>query len=218
MNDSWHKNVKSKNREEIVRAGKSLLFERTLLNVSVKDVCELAGVSRVTYYKHFNSLDELIFEVQMDVLQEMTQYIQSGDVPESSGKARVEHMLYAWVEYAQKYKDQMKYIIFFDLYYEAYQSNEELKRKYEDFVREERSNHCLGIAIRAGIEDGSLRGSLDPVKTGHYIFQTMMGLLQRMSITTAVPEDVEFYSEITNSVVKMVMNSIEARNGGNNCR
>jgi AcrR family transcriptional regulator len=73
MSETWHEKVKNINREEIIAAGKELFLKHNFLNVNIKEVCALAGTSRVTFYKYFNTIDELIFEVQIDILNNMTQ-------------------------------------------------------------------------------------------------------------------------------------------------
>lgn len=210
MVDSWHQNVKNKNREEIIAAGKELFLKYNFFNVNIKDVCTLAGISRVTFYKHFKTIDELIFEVQMDILKNMTQFLNGKDKCEASGKERIQRMLYGWIDFAKNHKDQMKFIVLFDLYYEAYDSNEELKSKYENFIIEGKNQIVLNEAIIKGIKDKSLREDIDPIKTGYYIFQTIMGLLQRMSYTKLpINNDTVTFDDIAVSVVEMILNSIK---------
>lgn len=214
MSDSWHQNIKNKNREEIIAAAKKLFLEYNFLNVNIKDVCELAGISRVTFYKNFKSLDELIFEVQMSILIHMDSFIRDSDDNGISGIERIRKMLYAWVEFAKKYKDEMKYIILFDLYFEAYDSNSELKTRFESFIRVDSSNASFSSAISAGIEDGSLKRELHPIKTGYFIYQTVMGLLERMS-SSKIPVNSEVivtYDDIVIPVIEMIISSIKGDN------
>lgn len=214
MRDSWHKSVKNKNRDEIIAAGRELFLKYNFLNVNVKDICTLAGISRVTFYKHFKSIDELIFEVQIDILNNMVDFIVSRDNNGATGIERLKMMLYGWIDFAKEFKDQMKFIILFDLYYESYDSNEELKLKYENFISEESHKDFLNSAIVKGIKDNSLRADLDPIKTGYYIFQTIMGVLQRMSCTILPSSDGDVtFDDITELVVEMIINSVKGEAG-----
>lgn len=212
MSDSWHEKLRNKNREEIILAGKELFLKSNFLNVNIKDVCNLAGISRVTFYKHFKSIDELIFEVQIDILNNMTRFISDRDSLNATGRERIETMLYAWIEFGKLNKSYIKFIILFDLYYESFEKNAELKSQYENFVSTSKNKDFFNSAISVGIKDGSLRSDLDTVKTGYYIFQTIMGLLQRMSYTMLpVKEDeVITFDDITKSVVEMIMKSIKS--------
>jgi len=134
MSDTWHKNKKNKNREDIIIAGRNLFLKNNFINVNIKDICNLAGVSRVTFYKHFKSIDELIFEVQIDILNNMTDFIISRDDVKASGIERLKMVLNAWVDFAKEYKEQMKFIVLFDLYYDA---NEKVNCMYEKFISQE---------------------------------------------------------------------------------
>ncbi|MDS0526134.1 TetR/AcrR family transcriptional regulator [Clostridium sp. SHJSY1] len=208
MGDSWHGDLRSKNREEIFLAGKKLFLEHNFLNVNIKDICNLAGISRVTFYKNFKTIDDLIFEVQIDILNSMTQFIKDKDEVNFNGIERLKIMLYSWVDYAKKYKKEMKFIILFDLYYEEYDSNKELQEKYEEFIIKESNNFIIPV-INIGKEDGSLKNDLNSIKTGYYIFNTMIGLLQRMSYSKFRIENGIKFDDITTPVVEMIIDSIK---------
>ncbi|OPJ59712.1 hypothetical protein CLORY_31600 [Clostridium oryzae] len=68
----------------------------------------------------------------------------------------------------------------------------------------------LESTIKKGIKDKSFRGDLDSLKTGYYIFQTIMGLLQRMSYTSLPNSDEAVtFDDITTAVIEMIINSIK---------
>ncbi|MEK5237373.1 TetR/AcrR family transcriptional regulator [Paenibacillus sp. FSL L8-0470] len=182
MTENWHQNLRNKNREELIAAAKELFMKQSFLKVNIKDVCRVAGVSRVTYYKHFQSIDELIFEVQMEILQSMTQFVGRAASAEMNGKQMLASMLEAWIDYASQHPEYIKFILLFDLHYEAYDSSDELKVQYNNFVNREKERHFLMDALDIGFKDGSLKSDTEPLKTAHFIFMSMMGLLQKMSL------------------------------------
>lgn len=207
MSDTWHKNKKNKNREDIIIAGRNLFLKNNFINVNIKDICNLAGVSRVTFYKHFKSIDELIFEVQIDILNNMTDFIISKDDVQASGIQRLKTVLNAWVDYAKEYKEQMKFIVLFDLYYDR---NEKVNSMYDNFIGEENDKDFLHSIVNKGIKDKSLRQDLDPTKTEYYIYQTITGVVQRMSYTRLPKKYGEVsFDEIADSVVEMILNSVK---------
>lgn len=207
MSDTWHKNKKNKNREDIIIAGRNLFLKNNFINVNIKDICNLAGVSRVTFYKHFKSIDELIFEVQIDILNNMTDFIISRDDVQASGIERLKRVLNAWIEFAKEHKEQMKFIVLFDLYYD---NNEKVNCMYEKFISEENDKDFLHSIINKGIEDKSLRTDLDATKTEYYIYQTITGVVERMSYTRLpVKYGGISFKEIAESVVEMILNSVK---------
>ena len=210
MNDNWHSNISNKNREEIISAGKKVFVGRNFLNVKITDICTLAGVSRVTFYKNFNNIDELIFEIQINILNNMTEFIKEKNDFTSNGREDVKEVLYAWIDFAKEHKEEMKFIVFFDLYYSSYDINEELKLKYKNFTIEDYNRSLLKYALTKGVKDKSLKKDLDTSKTGMYIYQSFMGLLQRMSYAT-IPPGFEHITldEIAIEAVDMIISSIE---------
>lgn len=213
MNYNWHSNISNKNREEIILAGKKVFIGSNFLNVKITDICTLAGISRVTFYKNFNTMDELIFEVQMSILNNITKFIKDKSDFVDNGKEDIKTVLYAWVDFAKEYKEDMKFIVFFDLYYSCYDFNEELKLKYEKFTHEDYNRSLLKYALAKGVKDKSLKKDLDILKTGMYIYQVFMGLLQRMSYVKVTKECESItLDEIATKVVEMIISSIENRN------
>ncbi|MCM3781711.1 TetR/AcrR family transcriptional regulator [Neobacillus mesonae] len=183
MNENWQQSVKNKNRDELISAGKNLFMNHSFLSVNIQDICKCAGVSRVTFYKHFPSIDDLILEIQMEILQDMTQFIQRDVTSEMSGLQKLASMLNVWIEYARLFPGYIKYILLFDLHFESYNSNDELKQRYADFIRINKEQHFLSDALHLGIQDGSLRADIDPMSTAAFIFTSMMAFLQKLSIT-----------------------------------
>ncbi|MCM3699646.1 TetR/AcrR family transcriptional regulator [Paenibacillus macerans] len=182
MIENWHQNLKNKNREELIAAGKELFMKQSFLIVNIKDVCGRAGVSRVTFYKHFQSLDELIFEVQMELLESMAEFVVRTAAGAINGKEKLRSMLDAWMDFAWQHPEYIKFILLFDLHYEAYESNQELKERYERFIHEKKEQHFLIAALEAGKKDGSLKPELEALETAQFIFTSMMGLLQKLSL------------------------------------
>ncbi|URZ03120.1 TetR/AcrR family transcriptional regulator [Clostridium felsineum] len=210
MECSWHENVKNKNRQEIIAAGKKLFLKHSFLSVTIKDVCTLAGISRVTFYKYFKAIDELIFEVQIEILTNMRKFIVAVDKCEGNGLKRLEKMIYAWIEFAKLHREEIGFVVLFDIYYETYDSNKELKTKYEDFIQSD-NKLFLSHVINEGIMDKSLRHDLDIVKVQYYIFQATMGLVERISLTK-IPDNKEGITseDITKMHLDMILNYVRS--------
>ncbi|MEN1987051.1 TetR/AcrR family transcriptional regulator [Paenibacillus hubeiensis] len=189
MSETWHQHLKNKNRDELIAAGRALFLKHGFLRVNIKDVCNAAGISRVTFYKHFQTIDELLFEVQMQLMEDLTDNVTRAASPEWSGRQQLAAMLDAWVQYAWQHPEHIRYILLFDLHYEAYDSNTELKSRYDLFVNEGKERHFLMNALTTGIADGTLKPDPAPLDTAHFIFTSMMGMLQKMSLGQAARQN-----------------------------
>lgn len=186
MSETWHQHRKHQNHEDLIDAGRELFLRHGFPGIAVKDVCERAGVSRVTYYKHFESIEDLVFAVQMRALEHMSDFVQAADDPQANGISRLRRMLEAWSLYAAENKAYMKFILLFDLHYDAYPPEQKLLDRYETFIRSKKEHHFLNAALETGIRDGSLRADLDLYETGEFVFTAMMGLLQKLSLTRGI--------------------------------
>ena len=74
---TWQKEKAQHTKDQILRATKRLLKQYGYEGVSIKNICEAAGVSNGSFYHHFKSKDEL-----------MSHYVQN---VEGSGWDAVEH-------------------------------------------------------------------------------------------------------------------------------
>ncbi|MEC0234889.1 TetR/AcrR family transcriptional regulator [Paenibacillus kribbensis] len=210
MTSTWHTNLKHKHQEEILKAGTQLFLEYHFSGINIQQICDVVGISRVTFYKYFKSLDELVFEVAMNILKNMTEFIKAGNEDNISGKESLRSLLYSWIDFAKEHGKELRFIMFFDLYYKYKCQEEELAARFERFIKEGFHNHFLEEIISKGIQDGSLKPDVDAFKMSVSIFQTMMGLLQRLSSTPpSIPDarTVEL-DEIASTVADMILDSI----------
>lgn len=206
MTENWQQAVKNKNREELLSAGKSLFMSQSFLSVSINDVCRAAGVSRVTFYKHFSSIDDMILEIQMEILQEMTQFIQRDVTAGMNGRQKLASILHVWLEYSKQYPAHIKFILLFDLHFESYSSNHDIKKRYADFVQKNMEQHFLYDALASGARDGSLKADTVPAVTAPFIFTSMMGLLQKLSIN----EDASSHNGMTQQFADMIVQHLSS--------
>lgn len=232
-NDTWHRQRKAQNREELIEAARALFMEQDFPRVAIKDVCERAGISRVTFYKHFQSIDELAFDVQMRALEQMAEWISAADLPNEdketqrdgrlpesgsvsepvlrSGAARLRRMLEAWSVYAASHPSDMRFILLFDLHYDAYPPEPALLEHYAAHIRGKKEQHFLIEALQAGTRDGSLQPDLDLRETGEFVFIAMMGLLQKLSLPGGKrPEPAGATERISRRFIDMILRSLQS--------
>jgi|HigsolmetaGSP11D_1036233.scaffolds.fasta_scaffold01157_6 Transcriptional regulator len=211
VNVTWHEEVRSKNREEIILAAQQLFLEHDFHNVGIKDVCLKAGVSRVTFYKCFNSIHDLAFEVQIKVMSEMMTYIEEHYDDAGTGIQKLEKMLYVWLDFVKQYPNHMKYVGFFDHYYRDRYPNPELTEHYRTFVQQERSGMRLHDLLEQGIADGTIREDLDIRRISAVIFESMISFFQRMaSIGSMVEQEhgVE-QEEVARAMIDMIIRYVK---------
>ncbi|MCP1133865.1 TetR/AcrR family transcriptional regulator [Paenibacillus polysaccharolyticus] len=203
-NENWHQQLKNQNRDELIEAGKHLFLKHGLLQVKIKDICAEANLSRVTYYKHFQSIDELLLTIQMQLVETMTQHVGQAASPSGSGLEQLAAMLNAWVSFAKENPDHIRFIQLFDINYELVHFQPELKDTYERFIQNGKENHFLLEALNSGVADGSIRNATPPLKLAQFIFTVMMGMLQKM-FTHRSHELHQLDDQMTKQLVDMLL-------------
>jgi AcrR family transcriptional regulator len=174
-------------------------------------VCLKAGVSRVTFYKCFNSIHDLAFEVQIKVMSEMMTYIEEHYDDAGTGIQKLEKMLYVWLDFVKQYPNHMKYVGFFDHYYRDRYPNPELTEHYRTFVQQERSGMRLHGLLEQGVADGTIREDLDIRRISAVIFESMISFFQRMaSIGSMVEQEhgVE-QEEVARAMIDMIIRYVK---------
>ncbi|TSO26612.1 hypothetical protein [Lactobacillus sp. LL6] len=61
-----------KSKVALKRALIKLLTRQSLMQISVKKLCQEAEVGRSTFYSHYNNLDELLEELENDLVKELS--------------------------------------------------------------------------------------------------------------------------------------------------
>lgn len=191
----------------MIAAGKELFLKYGLLQVKIKDVCTKAELSRVTFYKHFQSMDELLLAIQMQLIEHLTDEVSRASTKDLNGREQLTVMLNAWVVYAENHPDYIRFIQLFDINYEMYDFSPELREEYDKFNQNGKENHFLMDALSQGVVDGSIKNPSPPLDLAQFIFTTMMGMLQRM-VTIRGAHDNSLDMRMTEQFVKMLLHFV----------
>ncbi|WP_405144532.1 TetR/AcrR family transcriptional regulator [Paenibacillus sp. FSL H7-0942] len=197
----------NKHRDDLIAAGKELFLKYGLLQVKIKDVCTKAELSRVTFYKHFQSMDELLLAIQMQLIEHLTDEVSRASTKDLNGREQLTFMLNAWVVYAENHPDYIRFIQLFDINYEMYDFSPELRERYDLFNQNGKEDHFLMDALSQGVVDGSIKNPSPPLDLAQFIFTTMMGMLQRM-VTIRAAHDNSLDIRMTEQFVKMLLHFV----------
>lgn len=84
-----------KTREAIYQAFKTLLLEKDYEEISVSEVAALAKINRKTLYAHYDSLDDLLLEIQNTLSSEFLSRIKGYDIIKDIDKITKEFYLFS---------------------------------------------------------------------------------------------------------------------------
>ncbi|PWV90596.1 TetR family transcriptional regulator [Paenibacillus cellulosilyticus] len=213
MLTDWHKDVRTRNREEFIAAGQEVLLENNFSKVGHKEVCERANLSKVTFYKCFNSMDDLIFAIQIKILGQVTEFMVQNSKEEETGLGSIRNYLDTWNNLLFTHPDYLKFIGFFDHIYSNQYPTETLKAAYHDVVVEAGFGNLLKDYIRKGVQDGSIRSDLPVELAVITILEMVISLMQRVASRGKILEEEHgsIIQDITAFSSQMIMDYLRAR-------
>lgn len=174
---------RNQRREDIIQGAQQLFLERGLSSVTLKDIVTFCGISKVTLYKYFRSLDEIIFEVQINVINAFGRIaFRSSDG--NNGYEKIRHLLKNIITASEQHVDLVRFIAMFDNLYTENYVNEELGDRYISFLRS--GKHPYYALLEEGVSDGSIRNDIDLYILTYTLSNVVSATLQRTIIRSKV--------------------------------
>jgi len=183
MNASWKKQLdehRGKRKEEIIDAAEALFMEQELTKVTMKDIVERCGFSRVTLYKYFKSIDEIIFEVQIRILERFKADLEETVHSASSGFLKFRAMFDHLLEHFEEKRNQNRFIGMFDFNFRDSYPTPELEQRYRSFLHSGKGPFAEWL--EEGQQDGSIRQDISVDVCTAMISNVMNATVQRIAI------------------------------------
>ncbi|MCZ8513184.1 TetR/AcrR family transcriptional regulator [Paenibacillus filicis] len=180
MKVTWKEQLeqhRNKRREDIIQTAKELFLEHGLSTVTLKDIVGACGISKVTLYKYFNSLDEIIFEVQFEILSAWLERYNQTALQGNSGYEKLQFLL-EQILVSKDNTDTIRFIAMFDMRYLEEYPTPELESRFRSFLR--RGPHPFLSLLQEGVADGSIRRDIDVKAIGYTISNVVNATKQRM--------------------------------------
>jgi AcrR family transcriptional regulator len=183
MNQQWKEQLevhRIKRKEEIFKAAQKLFLERGLDTVKLNDIVNLCGISKVTFYKYFRSLDEIVFEVQMNILKRS--YERYEEIPRlgSNGREKFGEFLRWMIPATDEDFATMRFLALFDAHYREQYPTPELETAYIETLKTGRS--IYSDLLQEGMQDGSIRNDIDAATLQFSISNISSATIHRMML------------------------------------
>ncbi|WP_409340599.1 TetR/AcrR family transcriptional regulator [Paenibacillus sp. MBLB4367] len=183
MDPKWKEQLeqhRNKRREDIIQGAQQLFVERGLSAVTLKDIVEFCGISKVTLYKYFRSLDDIIFEVQINILRAFWQDVNLLSPKGNNAFEKVRHLLVHMISASEQHANYVRFIAMFDAFYRENYANAELEERYISFLRS--GTHPFYALLDEGISDRSIRSDIDIHILTFTLSNVVNATLQRMIV------------------------------------
>lgn len=160
------KQEKEQRREYIINAAEKLFLDKGYDNVPMNDIADKVGVNRATLYLYFKNKDSLYFAVLLRGLYLMRNAFQKAIKEDQNGLERLIAICNAFFSYYQEYPEY-----YIELYYARARSFDidEIESADEQMVVAQELMDAICNSIKMGINDGSMKKDLEPVKTAVFV-------------------------------------------------
>jgi len=152
-------------------------IEQSLTEVTLKDIVAACGISKVTLYKYFTSVDEIIFQVQIDILTSWSDNLKEIKLKGNNSYEKLAYMLKKQVADVDNNIDTIRFTAMFDTLYQNNYPTPELEQQFRSYLQG--GAHPFVSLIQAGMQDGSMRQDMDAREIGYTISNIVMATLQR---------------------------------------
>ena len=191
------KTAGSKKYQSIIKTSRDLFMRYGIKRVTVEEICETAGVSKMTFYKHFkNKLDLALFILNREVKEGVNRYkrIMDQEVPYSE-KAR--EIIRMKLESSEDVSQEMLKDLLSSSIPEVAELMSEISRKnFELFFND----------MVAAQKKGEIRQDINP----HFIIH-ILGLLQDMASDEKVLSMYESTRALTSEIINFFFYGILPR-------
>src|SRR5574344_1406895 len=171
--ESKYSKLHTSQSRKIIEVAYKLFISRSFNDVSMKDIARKAHISRQTLYKYYPSLDELIFGIQIRILNDISESLPKGTPDHKTGRELLIEMQYAIFHYGLEHPDDLFFISLFDNYNRNRPSDDPLNQRYQESLRRGYINQDW---IKLGQEDGSIRSDINANLLSYFLHNHTAGL------------------------------------------
>jgi TetR/AcrR family transcriptional regulator len=166
---------KARREEEIVAKAKELFLAQGYEATTVDGIADSLEISKGTIYLHFGGKEELFFRVLREGLEIMYVMFKEATDEEEDGLSKFGAIGIAYARFWNEYPDYRR--LFNQSIVRSVNKEPGPQRKRDEEIN--RQIFELNVAaLRQGIEDGSVRGDLDPVMASFIIANSTRGVLE----------------------------------------
>jgi AcrR family transcriptional regulator len=170
---------KAQRRRTILDAAETVLARDGRASMTMGAIADDARLSRSLLYVYFEDMDDIVLGVTLRAFQDLTQRFQAAVDAHEQGIDKIRAIGEAYIRFAHDAP------VYFDLLaqFEAQEATPEAATDREQACLAA-LEHVLQImvdAIQTGIDDGSMRPDLDPMRTAMILWGHTHGLIQLAS-------------------------------------
>ncbi len=201
---------KLQRHNDILDAAEKVFFEKGYNAAKMDDVAEAAELSKGTLYLYFKNKEELYFGLTYRALMNLRNRFHSVVHGEGAGMEKVVNIGHAFHAYSQEEPDYYKTIAQFEMaQMNATEEGERVMQSCHEAGKE--VMELVAAAIMQGIEDGTIRNDVDPIKTAFLLQGLSNGVIQLMAREGKHIEKLEGFDveELRDDFINMMIRGLQ---------
>ena len=174
--------------EKIYDAAMSLVEKKGFNNITVKDICEKAGVAVGSFYNYFNSKDDILNET-FKKADNFFQDTVASNVDGENAKEKIVNFFFFYADYCKRDKmDQLKQI---------YNTSNPM------FIKKGRPmQEVLKKIVEEGIEKGEIVTDMNPDDLVRFLFIALRGVIFDWCLYDGGYDLIQFTRDYTERLTK----------------
>jgi len=174
---------KEQRRNAIVDAAEKIFFSKGLDKSTMDEVAEEAELSKGTLYLYFKNKEELYLAINKRGLQILEKLFAEASAKQSIGIEKVKAIGRAYFNFWREYPDYFNAMIYYESHVIDFSEDSACALACEE--QGQKTLEVVAFAVQTGIEDGSIRNDLDPLKAAVVLWGQSTGIIQISSLKGA---------------------------------
>jgi len=171
---------KEQRRNDIVDAAERIFFNKGWEIATMDDVAEEAELSKGTLYLYFKSKEDLYLAIHLRGHEILTNLFKEAVTECETGIEKIKAIGKAYHQFYLDYSDYFNSMLYFDFH--KMDIDKENSIAAHDNQRGREVMELVVKAVQAGVEDGTIRPDLDPLKTALFLWAQSSGVIQLISL------------------------------------
>jgi AcrR family transcriptional regulator len=173
---------KIRRSNEIIDAAEKVIFEKGIQNATMDEIAQEAELGKATLYGYYTSKEEILLAIRERALKKLGEMFENCISEHKSGYAQIKAIGMAYFRFAQDFPNYYKFVSFFEANDTKVEPEVLLQHTWKiNAIKEQ--------AIRQGVQDGSIRASINPVIVSKLLWAFSTGLLQLMQVKGQILRD-----------------------------
>ncbi|CAH1202324.1 hypothetical protein PAECIP111891_02144 [Paenibacillus allorhizoplanae] len=149
--------TKQNQRNNILNQAFRLFIEKGIQNATLQDIAEACSIQRRTVYLYYKNKEDVALELVRNVILEFKRVSVSSKIPDylDTGYARIEYMLYTYLEYLLNNEDVVLFTVQADYFFHKSYGETNAGNAFISVYQEH--GQIFQNELQRGIKDGSIK-------------------------------------------------------------